>query len=87
MLIKQEETSPICDWYDSHHLSSMFREIEKQSGDRVVDTMLLKTYLDETQKVMKDFGNYIDQVEKKLEKQDAQAQFREKIYGKDSLGG
>ena len=86
MIIKQEETSPICDYFDSHHIIRAFKEIDKLSGATNCDTVVLKAFCENTRKLLNDFENFIESQEKKLEKQAAQAQFKEVLYGHDALG-
>lgn len=79
MIIKQEETSPITDQFDRLKLNVAFHGIEEQSTDRVVDSELLKTYAEETVKLLKDFIKGIESVERDIEKKKNKESFREKL--------
>ena len=86
MIIKQEDECPITDLFDKLHLSVAFNGISQQAVDIAVDSDLLKVYCEETVKLLKDFSNGITTIEKKLQKADNQAKFKQKLYGQDSLG-
>lgn len=83
MLIRQEETSPVTDLFDKLGLNVAFHGIEEQATDSALDSELLKTYIEETIKLLKDFEKGITNIERDLEKKKNKAAFQEKLHGND----
>ncbi|MCQ2086581.1 MAG: hypothetical protein MJZ37_00695 [Bacilli bacterium] len=86
MLIRQEEKSPICDAFDKLKLTVAFKGIEEQATSNALDSELLKTYCDETIKLLRSFQKSIEAEEREMEKQKNKNLFKEKLYGNDPYG-
>ena len=86
MVIKQEETSLIQDAFDNNKLNVAFNVINTMAGDITVDTEQLKTYCEETVKLINKFISEVEAIEKKQQKSTNVDKFKEKLFGHDSLG-
>lgn len=85
MIIRQEEESPIEDLYINSHLNTAFNGIAQMAGDTGLDSELLKTYCEETVKLLKKFIQDIETVERKEEKRINREKFKQKLSLGDSL--
>ena len=76
----------IQDLFDKNKLSIAFNEVSSLAGSLTVDTEKLKTYCEETVKLINKFITDIVALEKKQAKDANVNKFKEKLYGNDSLG-
>lgn len=84
MLIRQEETAPVTDLFDKLRLRIAFHGIEEQATDSALDSELLKTYIEETIKLLKDFDKGVINIERDLEKKKNMAKFQERLHMNDN---
>lgn len=86
MIIKQEDISPVCDIFDKLKLEVAFHGLTEIATSHAVDSDLLKEYCSTTIKLLKDFSNGIENIERKKIKEKNQQLIKDKLYGNDPYG-
>lgn len=80
MFIKQEENSPISDLFYGLHVYEALNLIKDTSDTLCVDTDILKESCLAAQEILKNYLKKIEELERKVEKQNAKSKVMSKIY-------
>lgn len=80
MIIEQGEESPVADLFYGLHVSEALELIKKCAEGFSTDTDLLKEACNETLTILHNFIKKIEELEKKMSKQNARNKVLEKLY-------
>jgi len=85
MIIKQEETSPVSDYFDKKQINTAFNLINSAACETNVDSDSLKVWCNETVKLLNDFVKYIEKLERENHTKNARDSFMDKLYGNKAI--